>query len=37
MTLFDYANAHPWWTLVYLLVICFTAVVCAEAVIGRRR
>ena len=39
MTLFDFADKHPWWTLFALLVVCQTIVWIAvefrKAVVGR--
>jgi hypothetical protein len=30
MTLLEFVAAHPWWTLVYLSIICLTAVFVSE-------
>lgn len=37
MTFGDYLAGHPCWTLVYLIVICFTAIAVAQVIGGTRR
>ena len=31
MGFWDYLAEHPWWALIYLILICFTIAFCATA------
>jgi hypothetical protein len=33
----EYIEGHPWWTLIYLSVICWTVVCVALAIFGKRK
>jgi hypothetical protein len=35
MTFFDFAHLHPWWTLVYLLMLDSVVIACARAYVLR--
>lgn len=37
MTIFDYMNAHPWWTLLFVAVGCHCVEKLARAISGRKR
>ena len=35
--MWEFVGEHPWWTLVYLIVICLTSLFWAVALGGRRK